>query len=231
MSDNILIAGSRSEIAKALISKFEVEGFSVWTMSRAHQQRDQHFVVDLFDESQNENFVQELSKMNLNLSGIINCCGILHNENNMPEKQVGDIDLAWLQESLRVNLFTHIQLAKLIDTQISGNRFFWVSLSAMVGSINDNHLGGWYSYRMSKSALNMFVKGLSIEWKRKNRENCVIALHPGTTDSPMSKPFKVRPDKLYSAEQSAERIYNVIANLDTEQNGSFLNWNGDTIPW
>jgi len=200
-------------------------------LSRGKQQRKQHFVADLFDKSQYEILKKKISEASINFSGVINCSGILHDEEHMPEKQLSDINLLWLQESININLFSHVQLAKLMESQLSTRRFFWVSLSAMVGSIGDNQLGGWYSYRISKSALNMFIKGLSIEWKRKNRDNCIIALHPGTTKSPMTKPFKVRPDKLYSPKKSAERIYQLISDLRSHHNGSFLNWNGETIPW
>jgi len=129
-----------------------------------------------------------------------------------------------------VNVLTHVLLAQCLENHIvTKEEFKWVSLSAMVGSISDNYLGGWYSYRMTKAALNMFIRGLAIEWKRKNPNASVVAMHPGTTDSPMSSPFKVRPDKLYSPDLSANRIVKVIDSLDPSRTGLFINWDGNLI--
>ncbi|MDF1762872.1 MAG: cell-cell signaling protein CsgA, partial [Oleibacter sp.] len=109
----------------------------------------------------------------------------------------------------------------------------WVSLSAMVGSIEDNSLGGWYSYRMSKAALNMFVKNLSIEWGRKAPGSIVAALHPGTTESPLSEPFQagIAEGKLYSRAETAERLIRVMRELNPEQHGKLLHWDGSILPF
>jgi NAD(P)-dependent dehydrogenase (short-subunit alcohol dehydrogenase family) len=103
----------------------------------------------------------------------------------------------------------------------------------MVGSLEDNGLGGWYSYRMSKAALNMFIRNLSIEWSRKAPGSVVVAQHPGTTDSPLSEPFQagIAEGKLYTREQTAERLVNVMRELTPEQNGRLLHWDGSVIPF
>ncbi|EDM28310.1 putative cell-cell signaling protein, C-factor (CsgA) [Lentisphaera araneosa HTCC2155] len=230
---NILIAGADGALGKALRIHFEKENYYVWSLSRsAKSANEQQFCVDLLNEESYESFKIQLDEQKLNFHGVIQCAGILHNGENMPEKQLSEISAKWLQHSMNVNVLSHIKLAQALENHIEGKEsFFWASLSAMVGSIGDNSLGGWYSYRMSKAALNMFIHNLSIEWKRKNRQACIVSIHPGTTDSAMSKPFKVRPDKLYSPELSAQRIYSVLTKITPEQNGQFLNWDGTSIVW
>ena len=103
----------------------------------------------------------------------------------------------------------------------------------MVGSITDNQLGGWYSYRMSKAALNMFIKTLSIEWQRKAPDSIVVATHPGTTDSALSEPFQanIKDGKLYTPELTAERLSRILEELNAEQNGHLLHWDGSVLPF
>ena len=107
------------------------------------------------------------------------------------------------------------------------------SLSARVGSIEDNHLGGWYSYRASKTALNQLLRTLAIEAKRTHPELCITSIHPGTTDTDLSRPFQgnVPDGKLYTPAQSARRILDVVLSGTPEDSGRFMNWNGEALPW
>lgn len=109
----------------------------------------------------------------------------------------------------------------------------WISLSAMVGSISDNRLGGWYSYRMSKASLNMFIRNLAIEWGRKAPGSLVVAQHPGTTDTHLSQPFQagIAEGKLYSVELTASRLITVMQGLTAQQHGALLHWDGSVIPF
>ncbi len=106
-------------------------------------------------------------------------------------------------------------------------------LSAKVGSIEDNYLGGWYAYRSSKAGLNMLLKTASIELKRTHKNLTVAAIHPGTTDTRLSEPFQERisTDKLYSPELSAERIVAVVKNLKPEHTGALWHWDGSRLPY
>ena len=137
----------------------------------------------------------------------------------------------WLQKSMMVNVMPHVHLAQAIAPNIKQHPIKWLSLSAMVGSLSDNNLGGWYSYRMSKAALNMFIRNLSIEWQRKSPKNIVVAVHPGTTESELSAPFQknIAKDKLYSQELTAQRISNFVESLSADQNGTLLHWDGSNI--
>lgn len=106
-------------------------------------------------------------------------------------------------------------------------------LSAKVGSISDNHLGGWYSYRMSKAALNMLVKNLSLEVARLNPSACIVSVHPGTTDTPLSEPFQGNlPDgQLQTAEHTAQRLLKVCDALTPQLSGALLNWDASVLPF
>lgn len=107
-------------------------------------------------------------------------------------------------------------------------------MSARVGSIGDNRAGGWYGYRASKAAQNMFTRTLAIELRRRAPNVACVALHPGTVDTDLSRPFRRRsvPEKgLFSAEEAAGRLLAVVESVDVEQTGSFLAWDGSPIPW
>ena len=107
------------------------------------------------------------------------------------------------------------------------------SLSARVCSIGDNRLGGWYTYRASKAAQNPLLHTLSIELRRTHPKVTCVLLHPGTVDTPLSKPFQlnVPAEKLFGAEGAAQQLLAVIASITPARSGSFLAWDGQTIPW
>jgi NAD(P)-dependent dehydrogenase (short-subunit alcohol dehydrogenase family) len=116
--------------------------------------------------------------------------------------------------------------SKLLDPKGS----IMVTLSAKVGSIEDNRLGGWYSYRASKAALNMLIKTASIEWARTKPNIALIAMHPGTVNSRLSKPF--RGEQIGRPPLDAVTdMFTVIENLTIEDSGSFLSYSGEKLPW
>ncbi|XP_062082178.1 uncharacterized protein LOC133788637 [Humulus lupulus] len=107
------------------------------------------------------------------------------------------------------------------------------NLSARVGSIGDNRLGGWHSYRASKTALNQLTKTISVELERKKDPIACILLHPGTVDTDLSRPFQrnVAKDKLFTKEFSAQKLLHIINNVKSSDNGKFFAWDGQEIPW
>jgi NAD(P)-dependent dehydrogenase (short-subunit alcohol dehydrogenase family) len=111
--------------------------------------------------------------------------------------------------------------------------FHFASLSARVGSITDNRSGGWYAYRGAKAAQNMYLRSLSLEWARRFPSACVTLLHPGTTDTALSRPFQtfVAADRLFSPERAAVQLLDVLSQQTPEQSGAFLAWDGQSIPW
>ena len=224
----LLLSGSSSTLAQALAEEYKHDGWAVIKLGRnANADLLTHLTqpesVDII-----KNYFQDIGLPDL----VINCIGILHDEKHMPEKKLSDLELNWLKKSIDINVISHIHLAQALEPLMTKNKHItWVSLSAMLGSIQDNGLGAWYSYRMTKAALNMFLKTLSIEWARKHKLNKVFAMHPGTTDSQMTKPFKIRKDRLYKANVSAQRVKSVLDEADQYKSGSFINWNGEEIPW
>jgi NAD(P)-dependent dehydrogenase (short-subunit alcohol dehydrogenase family) len=164
----------------------------------------------------------------------IHAAGLLHGADLKPEKSIAQCDAANLMRLFEVNSIGPLMVAgALLKAQQRNRIFTFAALSAMVGSISDNRLGGWYGYRASKTALNQFVRTLANECRIAHPRAAIVAIHPGTTNTDLSRPFQanVRPDKLYSPEQTALRILNVLGDIDHNQSGQFLNWNGSIIPW
>jgi NAD(P)-dependent dehydrogenase (short-subunit alcohol dehydrogenase family) len=111
-------------------------------------------------------------------------------------------------------------------------RAVFAALSARVGSIGDNRLGGWHSYRASKAALNMILRNLAVELGRTHPQAVVAGLHPGTVDTGLSAPFQrgVKPEKLFTADHSAERLLTVLERLTPADSGGVFAWDGQRIP-
>ncbi|WP_194438929.1 SDR family oxidoreductase [Vibrio fluminensis] len=182
----------------------------------------------------NESQLLSLSATIGSLDWIINCVGILHDANHQPEKNLKSIEPDWFMTSLATNTLPTLLLAKHFGANLKPSMSpKLAAISARVGSISDNKLGGWYSYRSSKAALNMVVKSISVEWSRTLPKACVLALHPGTTDTPLSEPFQtnVPQGKLFSAEFVAEKLIDLIASTPKDDSGSFLAYDGSTIIW
>lgn len=164
----------------------------------------------------------------------IHAAGLLHDGEVQPEKSLEQCDPRQLMRLFEVNSIGPLMVARALLPQLDRKRpFIFAALSAMVGSIGDNRLGGWYGYRASKTALNQFVKTLANECRTRHPKGIVVAVHPGTTDTDLSKPFQrgVKSGKLYSPAQTARRLVAVLDGLGTEDSGRFLNWDGSGIPW
>jgi NAD(P)-dependent dehydrogenase (short-subunit alcohol dehydrogenase family) len=165
---------------------------------------------------------------------VINCAGILHEDELQPEKSLNQCNPDSLMRLFLVNSIGPLMLARAVIPLMPKNRpGHFAVLSAMVGSIADNRLGGWYGYRASKAALNQFMKTLAVECHRSHPQLCITSIHPGTTDTALSKPFQanVKSGKLYSTSQSAERILQVVNAGQAQDSGRFMNWDGKPIAW
>jgi NAD(P)-dependent dehydrogenase (short-subunit alcohol dehydrogenase family) len=165
---------------------------------------------------------------------VVSCAGILHAEDMQPEKALGQCRKDALMRAFEVNSVGPLMLARAVIPLMPRDRpAHFAALSAMVGSIGDNRLGGWYAYRASKAALNQFLRTLAIECRRSHPQLCVTAIHPGTTDTALSRPFQgnVKQGKLYTPSQTAERVLRVVSAGQPEDSGRFVNWDGEPIPW
>ncbi|MGB1091580.1 MAG: SDR family NAD(P)-dependent oxidoreductase, partial [Oceanobacter sp.] len=165
---------------------------------------------------------------------VFHCSGVLHDQHHQPEKSLQQLDADWLTQSLMTNVMTHVHLAQSIAAGVNQRHSVrWLSLSALVSSITENALGGWYSYRMSKAALNMFIRNLDIEWRRRNPNCRIAAVHPGTTDTPLSEPFQagIKAGKLYTPELTAERMLDIMQSFPEASSGQLLFWDGSIRPF
>lgn len=229
---NILIIGAGGGIGKGLVAYYRNRGDRVQAVSRQAPEHDDPnwLTVPNYEAAQWQSIMPRLQQPEV----VISTLGLLHNHAFMPEKRLADVNLDQLHESYRVNAVLPIlalqQLQSLLPKK---SPCVWAQLSAKVGSISDNYLGGWYSYRASKAALNMLLKTAAVEFKRTHKQLCIAAIHPGTTDTDLSKPFQQRlpADKLYSVAESVERIATVIDQLNAENSGGFWHWDGSPLPY
>jgi NAD(P)-dependent dehydrogenase (short-subunit alcohol dehydrogenase family) len=162
------------------------------------------------------------------------CHGVLHSNTYWPEKRLEDISESALQAIFQANaVVPALWLKSLIKILKGSNDCIVAALSARVGSIGDNHLGGWYAYRASKSALNMILKTAAIEYGRRAKNVKIIAFHPGTTDTELSKPFQaaIPEDKLFTPSFVAERLAMIMDEAMVDGELSYLDWNGQAIDW
>lgn len=191
--------------------------------------------ADLTADGAREALAATLSKHCDQLDLVINTVGFLHEPGGQqPEKNLRQLNMAALQRSFALNAGVPILLAQALLPLLRGHRHcVFASLSARVGSISDNRLGGWYAYRASKAAQNMLIRTFAIEWRRLNRQSICLLLHPGTTDTDLSAPFQanVPEGKLFIPQFVAERLLAVIDERTPEDTGNFYAWDGQPIPW
>ena len=163
---------------------------------------------------------------------VINAAGFLHDAATQPEKRLRDLDPTTLAHYFNLNAIGPALLMKHFFPLLPREgRAVVASLSARVGSIEDNRLGGWYGYRSSKAALNQFVRTAAVELARTHPEAMCVALHPGTVATNLSNPF-VRGNKaLHAPIDAARHLLAVIAALKPENSGDFFDWRGELIPW
>lgn len=197
--------------------------------------------IDLEDQASVEEAARTIRATTDRVDLLLNVAGLLGDGKTDPgpERSLQRLDRDWLRRSMEINVFGHVmltqQLLPLMKTNSAGPVSSVpkvVNLSARVGSIGDNGLGGWYSYRMSKAALNMFTKTLAVEMKRVG--GVALSLHPGTVATDLSSPFKNVPVdevRLFSPPHAVALMLDVVWGAGPEKSGSFLAYDGSEIPW
>jgi NAD(P)-dependent dehydrogenase (short-subunit alcohol dehydrogenase family) len=190
--------------------------------------------IDLADEHSIATAATELGGTVDDVHLVIVATGILHNDDGLrPEKTWRSLDARSFETAFRVNTIGPALVAKHFLPMLAKDRkSVFAALSARVGSIDDNRLGGWHAYRASKAALNMLIKTLSIELAARNATALCVGLHPGTVDTDLSKPFQtnVPAEKLFTPGRSASALLNVIDGLDAKDSGGVFAWDGTRIP-
>lgn len=238
---NVVVLGGNGGIGAALISRIRhvLPSASInATWHKAPPPPDSVVnwsQVDLGSEKSIQQFAAQFDQVHW----IINAVGVLHQESLMPEKNLQQLDPDYFMQNMQLNALPALLLAKHFKSALrkaadtSEIDLQFTTVSARVGSIEDNRLGGWHSYRCSKAALNMAIKNISIEWRRTLPSVCVTALHPGTTNTALSAPFQrnVPDGKLFTAEKTANYLVALLSTLRAADTGKFLAYDGVEIPW
>ena len=237
----IAVIGASGGIGGALVSSLSagVPSATILALSRnGTQPADTEVVTGIIDIEQEESIAgaaalaqDELGRLDL----AIVATGLLHDGDAMtPEKSWWALDGASMERAFRINAIGPALVAKhFLPLLASDTKSVFASLSARVGSIEDNRLGGWYAYRASKAALNMMIKSLSIELERRNPKAICVGLHPGTVDTGLSKPFQsnVPEGKLFTPDHAAGALLSVIDGLGEKDTGRVFAWDGQPIPY
>lgn len=236
---NVAVIGAGGGIGSALVGLLSEDArvSSIHALSRSPgypvEGKVWHCSIDITQEATIRNAAERVTAA-MPLDLVIVATGILHSDKIKPEKTMRNLDAQALADVYAINAIAPAMLAKhlLPHMQRSGKSVFAV-LSARVGSIADNRLGGWASYRASKAALNMLLKTLAIEHARNRPESIIAALHPGTVDTRLSKPFQgnVRRSGLFTPEVAGSYLLQVIDSLQPNHTGGFFAWDGSAIEY
>jgi NAD(P)-dependent dehydrogenase (short-subunit alcohol dehydrogenase family) len=237
---NVLVAGGGG-IAAALVEELLLRESvaQVFCLQRSGKipvtdPRCESLELDVEDEASIAAAMARLASRCDRLHLVINSVGMLHDETFAPEKRVRDVSPAALHKLFAVNAVFLPALATGVSSLMRHNEpAVLASLSARVGSISDNQMGGWYSYRAAKAAHNMLLKCIALEWKISHRNTCVVALHPGTVATPLSTPHTPANygRRILQPRESASALLRVIGERRTADTGGFLDWQGEAIPW
>ncbi len=218
-----IVIGASGAIGHAVSQALETTGIEVVRLSRPQ--------IDMTSEAS----IIETASL-LKTQGYVDlifiASGILHTPDLQPEKTIKQIDPQHLHTLYQINAIGPILVLKHFAPLLNpNNRSVFAALSARVGSISDNQLGGWYGYRASKAALNMLLKTASIEYRRTHKSLIIAGLNPGTVDSQLSKPFQayVPTDHLFTPEYAAQHLLEVINGLNLEDSGNCFDWDRKKI--
>ena len=229
-----IVIGSNGGIGKACAQKLAAN-HQVWTVSRKNQSGERHLKFSDDEASINKvarHLAQAIGEQTV--AHIVLATGILHTETLQPEKRLEDLCSAATQAVFNTNTWLPMAWLQALLPLLQHQQNCRVSvLSARVGSIGDNRLGGWYSYRASKAALNMMLQCAAVELARRAKGVKLIAFHPGTTDTALSKPFqaKVPVDKLFTPAFVAEQLLQVASQQPQDGKLAYVDWAGKSIVW
>ena len=236
-----LVIGAGSAIAAAIIDQYLSAGDSIVAVSRSVQPDAMaradgrlEWLQSDYSEESIQGICNRLRDSAMVFDRVFICNGILHHAHLVPEKRLEDVAAELLTEVMHINAFQPTIWVKHLKPVLrSQQHCILTAFSARIGSIGDNGRGGWYAYRASKAALNMLMKSAAIEYQRERRNVQFLLFHPGTTDTPLSKPFQrsVSPDKLFTAAYVASQLLSIIDGLDPEPSIQYLDWKNTAIEW
>ena len=234
----IAIIGSSGAIGSAFVRHYmqSEQSHEIHTFSRKPEVIDAenrfHHLIDYADETTIHDAALS-AYQGTSFDYVIVATGILHDGNGLqPEKSLRDLSADKFQMIFDANVvFPALAAKHFLPLLHKEKRAVFAALSARVGSISDNQIGGWYAYRASKAALNMIIKNASIEMSRRYSQAVIVGLHPGTVDSDLSKPFQnhVQKDHLFTADFAAQKLATVLNNLSEQDSGKCFAWDGQEI--
>ena len=243
MSSNSLdvVVGAGSAIGRALIERWSREGAqpmlavarSVEALAAVEPLGVQTHPCD-YSEAALAALAAQLQEQSADIRRLIICNGVLQGEGYRPERALNQLKTNAMEQVFEVNTFLPMRVLASLTPVIKRSSAPRIAvLSARVCSIDENGLGGWYSYRGSKAAQNMMLHCAALEMRRVNSAAKIMAYHPRTVDTPLSQPFQanVAPEKLFSPARAAEALDTVLSSLEADGELSYLDWRGETIPW
>jgi len=220
--ENALIIGASGGIGGALADALEARGITVARLSRR---------ADGLDITDEDTVARMLGNLATPQDLILVATGVLAADGDRPEKAIRQVSAAALAAQFAVNAIGPMLVLKHAMHLLPRDRpSVFAALSARVGSIGDNRLGGWHSYRASKAALNQLIHGAAIELARSHKQACAVCLHPGTVDTALTREF-AGAHPTVSPEQAAQNLLGVIERLSPDHSGGFFDWAGKPIPW
>ena len=236
-----IVIGAGSAIGRALIERWSGEcarpilavARSADTLAVIEQLSVQTHQCD-YSEAALAAVAIQLQEQSADISRLVICNGVLQGEGYRPERALNQLKTSAMEQVFEINTFIPMRVLSALTPVLKSCAAPRIAvLSARVGSIGDNGLGGWYSYRGSKAALNMMLRCAALEMRRVNPAAKIMAYHPGTVDTPLSQPFQasVAPEKLFSPERAAEALDTVLTSLTADGELSYLDWQGRIIPW
>lgn len=237
---NVVVAGGGgigAAVAERLLNEYAVAKLFLLQRSERCQLDDdrvRHLHVNAEDPATlavaAEQIAAECSELHL----VFNALGMLHDEQFKPEKRLKDVTPEALHKLSAINAWFLPQLAAALAPLLRHRTpSLLASVSARVGSITDNDMGGWYSYRASKAAHNMLLRTLAREWRVSHKHCAVVALHPGTVSTDLSEPY-TPPNynkRVLEPGESAAAMLGVLEGLGATDSGRFFAWDGAEIPW
>ena len=235
-----LVIGASSAIAQAIIEKLQQDSdcLTITAVSRSEMVLPNMDKVSAISCDYQQDSIAELCQSLQALQGKIHkvfiCNGLLHDDSMQPERRIESVNAAQLAASFEANSITPMLWLKYLLPILKGTTATQVAIfSARVGSIADNKMGGWYSYRASKAALNMLIQTSAIEYARRAKNVKLIAFHPGTTDTPLSQPFQrsVPEGKLFTPDFVAQQLLDLMNNIPMDNQAAYRDWNHQAIDW
>ncbi len=221
-----LVFGVSGGIGSNIYSILKRKKFEVYGFSRTAEPNN-NIISEKYLKDLSIKFIEQ----NIKIKIFINAIGFLHDNYYSPEKKLQDINQEYMKKCFEINTIpTALMIKYFCPLMIKDEKSIFASISAKVGSISDNYLGGWYSYRASKAALNQIIKTSSIEQKRFNKNLIMVSVHPGTVNTRLSYPF-IGKRKVQTPSEAAIKIINLLETLTLKDSGLFFDYNKNIIPF